>query len=180
MNYLGGRPSISPLIKLYSFLIDKKNINCSVNLDSIKEEMPFNSIEQYEPISRTNYAILGQSAKSSDFEVPLMKLAYARSGDKGNHVNIGVISRKSDYFPFIKDSLNADIIAEQFNNISKKSILCWELPKIYGLNFLLKNCLDGGGMSSLLLDPQGKGYAQNFLNIKISVPESVYNEVICV
>ena len=48
------------------------------------------------------------------------------------------------------------------------------------IELLLKNCLDGGGMSSLLLDPQGKGYAQNFLNIKISVPESVYNEVICV
>ena len=180
INYLGGRPSISPLIKLYSFLIDKKNINCLVNLDSIKEEISLNSIEQYEPMLRSDFAILGQPAKSLDFEVPLIKLAYGRSGDKGNHVNIGIIARKSDYFPFIKDSLNMDIIVEQLKNISKESILCWELPKIYGLNFLLKNCLDGGGMSSLLLDPQGKGYAQNFLNIKISVPESVYNEVICV
>jgi hypothetical protein len=180
MNYLGGRPSISPLIKLYSFLINKNSINCSVNLDSIREKIKSNFIEHYEPILRSDFAILGQPDKSLDFEVPLIKLAYARSGDKGNHVNIGVISRKSDYFPFIKDSLNMDIIAKQLKNISKESILCWELPKIYGLNFLLKNCLDGGGMSSLLLDPQGKGYAQNFLNIKISVPESVYNEVICV
>ena len=172
--------TISPLIKLYSFLINKENINCSVNLDSIREKIKSNSIDHYEPILRSEFAILGQPAKSLDFEVPLIKLAYARSGDKGNHVNIGVISRKSDYFPFIKDSLNIDIIAKQLKNISKESILCWELPKIYGLNFLLKNCLDGGGMSSLLLDPQGKGYAQNFLNIKISVPESVYNEVICV
>ena len=180
INYLGGRPSISPLIKLYSFLINKKNINCSVNLDSIKEKISFNSIEKYEPVLRSDFAILGEPVKSLDFEVPLIRLAYARSGDKGNHVNSGVIARKSDYFPFIKDSLNMDIIAEQLKNISKESIICWELPKIYGLNFLLKNCLDGGGMSSLLLDPQGKGYAQDFLNIKISVSESVYNEVICV
>ena len=72
-------------------MINKKNINCSVNLDSIKEEISFNSIEQYEPILRSDFAILGQPAKSLDFEVPLIKLAYARSGDKGNHVNIGVI-----------------------------------------------------------------------------------------
>ena len=84
---------------------------------------------------RSNFAILGGSAKSSDFEVPLIKLDYARSGDKGNHVNIGVIARKSDYFPFIKGSLNEDIIVGHLKHISKKYILCWELPKIYGLNF---------------------------------------------
>ena len=180
INYLGGRPPISPLIKLYSFLINKKNINCSVNFGSTKEKISFYFGEQYEPVLRSDFAILGGLAKSLDFEVPLIKLAYARSGDKGNHVNIGVIARKPDYFSFIKDSLNMDIIAEQLKNIPKDSILCWELPKIFGLNFLLKNCLNGGGMSSLSLDPQGKGYAQNFLNIKISVSESVYNEVICV
>jgi len=108
----------------------------------------------------------------------LIKLAYARSGDKGNHVNIGVIARKSSYLPFIKDSLSINRIVSHLKNISKESISCWELPKINGLNFLLKNCLDGGGMSSLLLDPQGKAYAQNLLDIKISVPDSIYNEVI--
>ena len=63
-----------------------------MNLDSIKEKISFNSTEKYEPVLRSDFAILGEPVKSLDFEVPLIRLAYARSGDKGNHVNIGVIS----------------------------------------------------------------------------------------
>ena len=178
INYLGGRPSIAPLIKLYSFLIDKKHIRCVINLDQNKEEILIHSTGQNDnyPISKS--ATLGLGSGSFNFELPLIKLAYARSGDKGNHVNIGVIARKSSYLPFIKDSLSINRIVFHLKNISKESISCWELPNINGLNFLLKNCLDGGGMSSLLLDPQGKAYAQNLLDIKISVPDSIYNEVI--
>jgi hypothetical protein len=178
INYLGGRPSIAPLIKLYSFLIDKKHIRCVINLDQNKEEVLIHSTGQNDnyPISKS--ATLGLGSSSFNCELPLIKLAYARSGDKGNHVNIGVIARKSSYLPFIKDSLSINRIVSHLKNISKESISCWELPKINGLNFLLKNCLDGGGMSSLFLDPQGKAYAQNLLDIKISVPDSIYNEVI--
>ena len=178
INYLGGRPSIAPLIKLYSFLIDKKHIRCVINLGQNKEEILIHSTGQNDnyPISKS--ATLGLGSSSFNCELPLIKLAYARSGDKGNHVNIGVIARKSSYLPFIKDSLSINRIVSHLKNISKESISCWELPKINGLNFLLKNCLDGGGMSSLFLDPQGKAYAQNLLDIKISVPDSIYNEVI--
>ena len=178
INYLGGRPSIAPLIKLYSFLIDKKHINCVINLDQNKEEVLIHSTGQNDNYPISNFATLGLGSRNFNCELPLIKLAYARSGDKGNHVNIGVIARKSSYLPFIKDSLSINRIVSHLKNISKESISCWELPKINGLNFLLKNCLDGGGMSSLFLDPQGKAYAQNLLDIKISVPDSIYNEVI--
>ncbi len=178
INYLGGRPSIAPLIKLYSFLIDKKHIKCITNLDQNKQEVLTHSTEQNDNFLISKFASLGLGSSNFNYELPLIKLAYARSGDKGNHVNIGVIARKSSYLPFIKDSLSINRIVSHLKNISEESISCWELPKINGLNFLLKNCLDGGGMSSLLLDPQGKAYAQNLLDIKISVPDSIYNEVI--
>ena len=74
--------------------------------------------------------------------------------------------------PFTKDRLE-----NHFSHVLKGSIRCWEVPGIDALNFLLKNSLGGGGMTSLNIDPQGKAYAQQILDLKIAVSESIYNKV---
>ena len=110
--------------------------------------------------------------------MPLYKLAFARSGDKGDHSNIGVISRKPEYFPFIKNHLTHRVIKNYFSHVAKGDVHCWEVPGISGLNFLLKHSLGGGGMASLNIDPQGKAYAQQLLDIRVPVPKETYNELL--
>ena len=74
-----------------------------------------------------------------DYLIPLISLAYARSGDKGNHANIGIIARKKDYFNFIDSELNPSTISQFFSHVVQGYVLKWVLPGVNGLNFLLKN-----------------------------------------
>jgi hypothetical protein len=100
-----------------------------------------------------------------------------RSGDKGDHANIGVIARSPEFLPYIRHSLTIDRLKNHFSHVLKGDIQCWEVPGIYGLNFLLENSLGGGGMASLNIDPQGKAYAQQILDLNIPVPESIYDKI---
>ena len=109
--------------------------------------------------------------------VPLIKLAFARSGDKGDHANIGVIARKPEYLPFIQNALTKDKVSEYFCHVLKGEVECRNVPGGHGLNFLLKNSLGGGGMASLNIDPQGKAYAQQLLEFEIPVPHTIARQV---
>ena len=177
INYLGGRPKVSPSIYLFSFLIQK---------DEVEVEIELNNNTSKVQIDKTKYV---QNTKQSlkdipiiedfrfDSTVPLMKLAFARSGDKGDHANIGVISRRADYLPFIKNALTKEAISSFFKHVLKGSVESWDVPGISGINFLLKNSLGGGGMASLNLDPQGKAYAQQLLEFEIPVPYSLKKKI---
>lgn len=177
-NMLGGRPSVSPSIKLFSFLVLKKELNISIeidnkNMDIIIDNNYHNDIQFSKEVVHNSFddAVLTN-------EVPLFKLAFARSGDKGDHSNIGVISRKPEYFSFIKNYLTQEVVKNYFSHVAKGDVHCWEVPGIYGLNFLLKHSLGGGGMASLNIDPQGKAYAQQLLDIKVPVPQEIYDELL--
>ena len=178
MNYLGGRPSISSSIKLFSFLLSKDYFDVSVSLDKNKIPVPIIDDNQNVPYEGADHAILGKSLPERlDKETRLISLAYVRSGDKGNHSNIGVIARDPDFLPYIRHSLTIERLKSHFSHVLNGSIYCWEVPGIYGINFLLKNSLGGGGMASLNIDPQGKAYAQQIIDFKIPVPESIYDKV---
>ena len=110
-------------------------------------------------------------------KVPLFKLAFARSGDKGNHSNIGVIARKSEYFPYINNELTSKAIENYFPHVLKGKVLSWCVPGINGINFLLKDSLGGGGMASMNIDPQGKSYAQQLLEYEIPVDDELFSSL---
>lgn len=108
----------------------------------------------------------------------LEDLAYTRSGDKGNSANIGIIARHPLYYPYLKKCLTAQAIEDYFQHILQKeqpsgnSVIRYELPGIYALNFVLKNSLGGGGTASLRSDPQGKALGQMILDFQIKdVPD---------
>lgn len=108
----------------------------------------------------------------------LEDLAYTRSGDKGNSANIGIIARHPLYYPYLKKFLTAQAIEDYFQHILHKgqpgenSVIRYDLPGIYALNFVLKNSLGGGGTASLRSDPQGKALGQMVLDIQIKdVPD---------
>ena len=178
MNYLGGRPSVAPCIKLYSFLMDKGFIDVSVNINDELTPVDIVNSNEVRPIKgATKLTLAPESVDDSYKQVELIDLAYVRSGDKGDHANIGVIARKPEFLRYIKEGLSTEILKMNFAHVLKGPIECWEVPGIYGINFLLKHSLGGGGMASLNIDPQGKAYGQQILDLEIAVPESIYNQI---
>ena len=172
MNFLGGRPSVSPSIKLYSFLLDKSFFKIELDIDGFLTPANITLDGSYKYNESDNNEIIYEDIET-DFSVPLQQLAFARSGDKGDHANIGVIARKPIYLPYIRNGLKPEIIADYFSHLLNGEINIWDVPGISGLNILLRNSLGGGGMSSLRIDPQGKAYAQQLLEIQIPVKKEI-------
>jgi hypothetical protein len=105
--------------------------------------------------------------------VALIQLAYARSGDKGDTSNIGIIARQSAYLPYIKAAVTEAIVAAWLSHLVKGKVTRYDLPGIHAVNFVCEQALGGGGMSSLRNDPLGKGMAQMLLDMPVQVPNSV-------
>ena len=177
VNMLGGRPSVSPSIRLFSFLLPKDQINTTVYINDKQYEVENFTSKLNHINSTAKVSSSSDILDITDTEVALIKLAYARSGDKGDHANIGVIARKAEYLPYIRNALSKQTVAKYFTHILKGDVDRWDIPGINALNFLLKNSLGGGGMASLNVDPQGKGYAQQLLDIMIPVPSGIAEEV---
>ena len=116
----------------------------------------------------------------ADASVALVKLAVARSGDKGNHSNIGVMARSPDYLPWIAEALTPEVVVDWMSHVLDPihgRVERWYLPGTHSLNFLLENALGGGGVASLRIDPQGKAFAQQLLEIQIPVPQSIAEQL---
>ena len=99
----------------------------------------------------------------------LIDLAHARSGDKGDTSNVGIIARKPEYYPILVREVTADRVKEHFKGVCLGSVERFELPNLGALNFLLHEALDGGGTMALKADPQGKTYSSALLRMEIEV-----------
>ena len=110
-------------------------------------------------------------------EVPLIALAWGRSGDKGDKANIGIIARRAQYLPYIWASLTEEIVTERFahflQDTAKGNVERFLLPAPNAINFLLHDVLGGGGVASIRNDSQGKGYAQLLLSCPIAIPAAL-------
>ncbi|MDQ3936634.1 MAG: terpene utilization protein AtuA, partial [Actinomycetota bacterium] len=103
--------------------------------------------------------------------VPLRRIAYGRSGDKGNDANIGLIARTPELLPVIREQVTAGRVAEVFGDRLRGPVRRYELPGLGAVNVVLHDVLGGsGGTSSLRLDPQGKSYAAELLDMPVEVP----------
>lgn len=101
----------------------------------------------------------------------LLDLAHARSGDKGDTVNVGIIARKPEYYDFLCDYVTADRVKRHFGDMVKGKVERFELPNLHAINFLLHNALDGGGTVSLMTDAQGKTFSTAMLRMEVDVPD---------
>jgi len=104
--------------------------------------------------------------------VRLIQLAHARSGDKGDTVNVGVIARRPEWYPLLARLLTAERVKAHFGD-AVGEVQRFELPNLNALNFLLHNALDGGGTLSLMTDAQGKTFSSALLRLEVEVPEAV-------
>src|SRR5919199_6956533 len=105
-------------------------------------------------------------------EVQLTKLAHARSGDKGDTANVGLIALKSEYYPLLVREVTARRVKEHFRGICRGEVERFELPNLEALNFLLHESLGGGGTLSLMTDAQGKTFSTALLRMTIDVPDA--------
>lgn len=106
-------------------------------------------------------------------KTPLLALAHARSGDKGDAVNVGLIARDPAYYDFLQEVVTPERVKEHFGPAVEGPVERFELPNLHALNFLLHEALGGGGTVSLKLDAQGKTYAARLLRMEVDVPEDL-------
>ena len=99
----------------------------------------------------------------------LIELAHARSGDKGDTANVGIIARKPEFYPVIVREVTADRVKKHFEGVCLGKVERFEIPNLGALNFLLHESLDGGGTLALKADPQGKTYSSALLRMEIEV-----------
>jgi hypothetical protein len=102
--------------------------------------------------------------------VRLVDLAHARSGDKGDTANVGVIALRPEWYPLLERELTAERVAEHFRGVITGAVVRYKLPNLNALNFLLHGALDGGGTLSLKTDAQGKVFSTALLRMTLDVP----------
>ena len=105
--------------------------------------------------------------------IQLVHLAHARSGDKGDTANVGVIAYDPAHYGLLTESLTPERVKAHFGDMVKGEVERFELPNLHALNFLLHGALDGGGTVSLMTDAQGKVFSTALLRMEIEVPEDV-------
>lgn len=104
-------------------------------------------------------------------KIQLRQICHARSGDKGDTANVGLIALKEEYYPLIRERVTAELVQRHFEGIALGPVERFELPNLWALNFLLHNALGGGGTKSLKNDAQGKTLAAALLRMELEVPE---------
>lgn len=108
--------------------------------------------------------------------VPLWRVAFARSGDKGDTANVGLIAFTESLYPVLAELVTADKVKRHFKGICRGSVDRYELPNLCALNFLLHESLGGGGTVSLMLDAQGKTFSAALLRMEVDVAEELVRE----
>ena len=177
-----GRPRPAPAIRQFAFLLDKTRLaptvliggkELAVDIPCGQDSIPSPSqAVRAEPVEG-QHEISAGAARTDRVEVPLILLAYARSGDKGDSSNIGVIARRPEWLAVLREQLSAERVAGWLAHLVRGTVTRFDVPGIHALNFLCTGALDGGGSASLRNDPLGKGMAQILLTMPISVPRAV-------
>lgn len=109
-------------------------------------------------------------------KVRLIDIAHARSGDKGDTGNVGVIARRKEYYPILAKYLTKERVAAHFKGVALGPVERFELPNLWALNFLLHHALGGGGTTSLKHDAQGKTLSSAMLRMELEIEEQIVVE----
>lgn len=169
----GGRPAVSALIRPFSFLQDKQALRIAFVLDGTRHavRIPAGTGDGVAP--EVEPPAPWVDAAEAMEEVRLIQLAWGRSGDKGDISNIGLVARRAEWLPLLWDRVTAERVRDQLGHLVHGRIERFHLPGLAAMNLVLHEALDGGGPSSMRMDPLGKGMAQMLLDMAIQVPRSI-------
>ncbi|MEQ8516104.1 MAG: terpene utilization protein AtuA, partial [Chromatocurvus sp.] len=177
-GFAGARAKPSPVVRLFSFTVPVAGVPVEVDVEGEQLALapPPASAERDLPPSAP-LPLLPSGADEAMVVVPLETLARARSGDKGDKANIGVIARDPQFLPHIAAALTEAAVAACFAHFlapgQARPVQRFYLPGTAALNFLLHGVLGGGGIASLRVDAQGKAYAQVLLTTPVTVPATL-------
>ncbi len=175
-GWFGGRPTISPVARVYSILLPGEETPAQVSLNGqslvVAAPAPAKPFDA-DWIARPTPPA-APSPETDMINVPLIDIAWARSGDKGDAFNIGVIARRPDYLPWIRQALSEEAVlqffAHEFEGAQAPQVIRYDLPGLNALNLHCLQALGGGQFASLRLDPLAKGKAQQLLDMQIPIP----------
>ncbi len=172
-GFTGGRPKVQPVVRLFSCLVPKAKLAVSIDMGAQKVAAPALAGVRFDAAALR--AVDGPLPAADAFalgarSVPLVQLAWGRSGDKGDAANIGLIARKPEYLPFIRAAITEQAVARWFAHLVHGEVRRYDLPGTHALNFTLQEALGGGGIASVRMDPQGKAYAQMLLDHPVEIP----------
>jgi hypothetical protein len=172
-GFTGGRPKVQPVVRLFSCLVPKSQLAVSIDMGAQQLEVPTLAGVPFDASALP--AVDGPLPAADAFArgartVPLVQLAWGRSGDKGDSANIGLIARKPEYLPFIRAAITEQAVARWFAHLVRGEVRRYDLPGTHALNFTLQQALGGGGIASVRMDPQGKAYAQMLLDHPVEIP----------
>lgn len=169
-NFGMGRPNVTPLVKMFSCFVPK-------NMQTAIVQVGGENIQYQEPEHPKARAETRPTNEQSFGEVTvprellgkrLIEIAHGRSGDKGDTSNVGIVARKLEYWPVLRHLLRPENVKNHLAHLVKGEVHTFELPQVQAFNLVMKEALDGGGMTSMRNDPLGKGMAQVLLNMKIT------------
>lgn len=168
-----GRPKPAPLIKQFNGLVPKSAVVARVWLNDTATEIPAPRRFDIDFPSPPEPLPTGAPMVGVLMTVPLVALACARSGDKGDCSNIGVIARYPELLPIILAQLTPEVVREYFSHLVKGPVRRYLLPGVSACNFVMEEALSGGGPASLRMDPLGKGMAQMLLDFPMQLPQQL-------
>lgn len=172
-----GRSRAQPLMRVHSALIDKALVPVKVQLgDNLIAERTYQTASESVPKLKCQLRIEPLEEQSDWLEVPLVTIAYARSGDKGNDANVGVMARKPEYMAVLNQQVTAQVVEDYFFHLLDGYVERFCVPGFNAFNFLMTEALGGGGTASIRVDSQGKAFGQMLLSMLVRVPPDWLNE----
>jgi hypothetical protein len=172
-GFTGGRPKVQPVVRLFSCLVPKSQLGVSIDMGTRSVAAPQLAGK---PLDLATLPAVGGPLPAAEAfargmrTVPLVQLAWGRSGDKGDSANIGIIARRPEFLPFIRAAITEEAVARWFAHLVHGKVQRYDLPGTQALNFTLQQALGGGGIASVRMDSQGKAYAQMLLDHPVPIP----------
>jgi hypothetical protein len=169
-----GRPKPTPVVRLFTFFLDK-NVLGRPRLQigtqpPIEIDVPFDG--GYIPPQPNSSPETTPTPPEPTINVPLIRLAHARSGDKGNSATVAIIAREPRFLSLLRREVTPERIVAQLGHLVEGPAQRFDAPGLHALNFVIQEALGGGGMASPRIDPQGKAYGQMALEMTIQAPKS--------
>ena len=165
-----GRPPVQPLIVPCAFAVPRAAVTPQVHLGDTLIEVPFNTPAPMQPAPALPDPAAALLPAGPSRSVPLVALAWGRSGDKGDLSNIGLIARRPEWLPLLWAQVTPAAVLAWLGHLVKGPVDRYHLPGLCAMNLVIHQALDGGGPASLRLDPLGKGMAQMLLEMPVWVP----------
>ncbi len=158
-------------------MLPKSEVQARVEIDGVPLAPPqggfsptFYENRQIASANPSPTAIKKEAFDGPTIQVPLIRVAHGRSGDKGDTSNIGIVARRPEWLPWLRAELTEERVADWLAHLVQGRVTRYDLPGIHAMNFVCEQALGGGGMASLRNDPLGKGMGQILLCMPVAAP----------